>query len=151
LDFELIAQQRLEGWGAIAHTRATLRAVHVTGSDANGTGWQRPWDQWAVRSVGRPFNDEAVYVEPKTERLHLPRRYCALRLPGTMTARPPRWEPPQGGAGLSSDLYRAARVARDVHAVERSVETGDPSYVERRAKNVIVGRLLGRSGVWRRL
>jgi hypothetical protein len=56
-----------------------------------------------------------------------------------------------GTAGLSSDLYRAARLSRDVHAVERSVETGDPSYVVRRTKNVVLGRLLSRAGVWRRL
>ena len=56
-----------------------------------------------------------------------------------------------GTAGLSSDLYRAARIGRDVHAIERSVETGNTAYVERRIKNRIVGRALARAGVWRRL
>ena len=51
----------------------------------------------------------------------------------------------------SNFLYRAARVSRDVESVERSAETGDPRYVERRIKNHILGRLLGRAGVWRAL
>jgi hypothetical protein len=56
-----------------------------------------------------------------------------------------------GLSGHSGMLYRAARVSRDVRAVERTVETGDPTYVARRVKNRIVGRALGRAGVWRRL
>jgi hypothetical protein len=56
-----------------------------------------------------------------------------------------------GTAGLSDDLYKAARLSRDVRAIERTAETGDPSYVVRRVKNVLVGRMLGRAGVWRRL
>jgi hypothetical protein len=45
---------------------------------------------------------------------------------------------------LTSSLYRAARLS----ATGRSVRTG---HVARRAKNVGVGRALGRGSVWRRL
>ena len=48
---------------------------------------------------------------------------------------------------LSSTLFRAARVADDVEAVE----SGSPRRMARRAKNVGLGRALGRVGVWRRL
>jgi len=48
---------------------------------------------------------------------------------------------------LSSKLFRAARIADDVEAVE----SGNPKRVARRARNVVVGRALGRAGVWRRL
>ncbi len=50
---------------------------------------------------------------------------------------------------LSSLLYRAARTARTAEAIERTVETGNPAYVERRAVNIVKGRLLARSGFWR--
>lgn len=43
---------------------------------------------------------------------------------------------------LTSTLYRAARIS----ATGRSVRTG---HAGRRAKNIIVGRALGRSGFWR--
>ncbi|WP_249009264.1 hypothetical protein [Conexibacter sp. DBS9H8] len=56
-----------------------------------------------------------------------------------------------GLSGHSSDLYRAARLSSDVHAAQRSLETGDPTYAARRAKNVVVGRALGKAGVWRKL
>jgi hypothetical protein len=46
---------------------------------------------------------------------------------------------------LSRNLYRAARVARNVEVIE----SGDPRRVNRRIKNVMLGRLLGRAGVWR--
>jgi hypothetical protein len=46
---------------------------------------------------------------------------------------------------LSSQLFKAARVADDIEAVE----SGNPKRMERRAKNVAVGRLLGRAGFWR--
>jgi hypothetical protein len=49
--------------------------------------------------------------------------------------------------GLVSDLYRAARIANDVSALA----SGNPSRITRRAKNVILGRALGRAGVWRAL
>jgi hypothetical protein len=45
---------------------------------------------------------------------------------------------------LTGLLYRAARLP----ATGRSVRTG---HAGRRAKNIIVGRALGRAGVWRRL
>lgn len=48
---------------------------------------------------------------------------------------------------LSGDLFRAARIADDVEAVG----SGNPRRVGRRAKNIALGRLLGRMGVWRRL
>jgi hypothetical protein len=46
---------------------------------------------------------------------------------------------------LSSCLFRAARVARDVEAVA----SGKPRRVARRAKNIAVGRALQRVGFWR--
>ena len=49
---------------------------------------------------------------------------------------------------LSSQLLKAARIADDV---EEAVESGNPERVARRAKNVLLGRALGRAGVWRRL
>lgn len=44
----------------------------------------------------------------------------------------------------TSSLYKAARVS----ATGRAVRTGN---IPRRAKNVAVGRALGRAGVWNRL
>jgi hypothetical protein len=48
---------------------------------------------------------------------------------------------------FSSQLFRAARVMDDVEAVG----SGNPRRMTRRAKNVALGRALGRAGVWRRL
>jgi hypothetical protein len=48
---------------------------------------------------------------------------------------------------LTSTLYRAARLS----ATTRAIASGDPRRVARRAKNVAVGRALGRVGFWRRL
>jgi hypothetical protein len=45
---------------------------------------------------------------------------------------------------LTGLLYRAARLS----ATGRSVRAG---HAGRRVKNVVVGRALGRAGVWRRL
>jgi hypothetical protein len=47
------------------------RWVNITGRDANCIGRQRRRDQWPVGSVRRAVNDEAVYVKPKAEWLHL--------------------------------------------------------------------------------
>lgn len=49
--------------------------------------------------------------------------------------------------GFARNLYRAARIANDVE----TVASGNPRRIRRRAKNKIVGRALGRSGVWRAL
>lgn len=46
---------------------------------------------------------------------------------------------------LSSQLYRAARVTNNIE----TVASGNPRRIARRAKNVTVGRTLGRAGVWR--
>lgn len=48
---------------------------------------------------------------------------------------------------LTSQLYRAARISNNISAVA----SGNPARVARRAKNVALGRALGRAGVWRRL
>ncbi|MHB8492270.1 MAG: hypothetical protein ACYDA6_08690 [Solirubrobacteraceae bacterium] len=45
---------------------------------------------------------------------------------------------------LTSTLYRAARLS----ATGRAIRTGK---APRRAKNIAVGRALGKAGVWRRL
>jgi len=45
---------------------------------------------------------------------------------------------------FTSTLYRAARLSASGRAVRKG-------YVGRRAKNIVVGRTLGRAGVWRRL
>jgi hypothetical protein len=52
---------------------------------------------------------------------------------------------------LSRFLYQAARVSRDVEAIEKTTETGNPKYVTRRAQNKVLGRALGRLGFWRRI
>jgi hypothetical protein len=49
--------------------------------------------------------------------------------------------------GLARFLYRAARVANDAEVLA----SGNPRRIRRRAKNILVGRALGRAGVWRRL
>ena len=48
---------------------------------------------------------------------------------------------------LSSQLFRAARVADDVEAAA----SGNPKRMARRAKNVALGRGLAKAGVFRRL
>ena len=49
--------------------------------------------------------------------------------------------------GFVSEMYRAARLANDVSALA----SGNPSRIARRARTTIVGRALGRAGVWRSL
>jgi hypothetical protein len=49
--------------------------------------------------------------------------------------------------GLVSNLYRTARLANDVSALA----SGNPRRIARRARNRIVGRALGRAGLWRLL
>ena len=44
-------------------------------------------------------------------------------------------------------MYSAARLANDVS----TLASGDPRRIARRAKNKIVGRALGRAGLWRLL
>ena len=48
---------------------------------------------------------------------------------------------------FTSNLYRAARISNNIGAAA----SGKPSRVARRAKNVAVGRTLGRAGAFRRL
>jgi hypothetical protein len=48
---------------------------------------------------------------------------------------------------LRSLLYKSARTLGDVEAVA----SGDPKRISRRAKNKILGRALGRAGIWRSL
>jgi hypothetical protein len=49
--------------------------------------------------------------------------------------------------GLARSLYRAARIANNAE----TLASGNPKRIRRRAKNIIVGRALGRAGIWRRL
>jgi hypothetical protein len=46
---------------------------------------------------------------------------------------------------LRGNLYRSARILGDMQAVT----SGNPKRITRRAKNKLVGRALGRAGVWR--
>ncbi|WP_249021402.1 hypothetical protein [Conexibacter sp. S30A1] len=46
---------------------------------------------------------------------------------------------------FTSQLYRAARISNNIGSLR------SPTRAVRRAKNVAVGRALGRAGVWRRL
>lgn len=48
---------------------------------------------------------------------------------------------------LSSQLFKAARITDDIEAAA----SGNPKRIERRAKNVAVGRTLRKAGVWKRL
>jgi hypothetical protein len=48
------------------------------------------------------------------------------------------------GKSFTSYMYKAARLS----ATGRSIRTGK---APRRAKNILVGRALGKAGVWRRL
>ena len=46
---------------------------------------------------------------------------------------------------FTSQLYRAARISDNIGAIA----SGNPRRVARRAKNVTLGRALGRGGLWR--
>jgi hypothetical protein len=46
---------------------------------------------------------------------------------------------------LRGNLYRSARILGDMQAGA----SGNPKRLERRAKNRLIGRALGRSGFWR--
>jgi hypothetical protein len=46
---------------------------------------------------------------------------------------------------FTSQLYRAARISNNISAIA----SGKPRRVARRAKNVGLGRALGRAGFWR--
>jgi len=48
---------------------------------------------------------------------------------------------------LTSQLFRAARLSDNLSALA----SGNPRRVAHRARNVMLGRALGRAGIWRRL
>lgn len=48
---------------------------------------------------------------------------------------------------FTSQLYRAARMSNNISAVA----SGHPKRMVNRAKNVAVGKALGRAGLWRKL
>ena len=48
---------------------------------------------------------------------------------------------------FTSQLYRAARLSNNISAVA----SGKPRRVATRGKNLVLGKALGRAGVWRRL
>jgi len=48
---------------------------------------------------------------------------------------------------FTASLYRAARFSNTMGAIA----SGNPRRIARRAKNITLGRTLGRAGVWRRL
>jgi hypothetical protein len=48
---------------------------------------------------------------------------------------------------FTSDLYGAARISNNLPAIA----SGRPRRITHRARNVMIGRTLGRAGLWRRL
>lgn len=48
---------------------------------------------------------------------------------------------------LTRSLYQAARLSNNV----QTVLSGNPRRIARRTKNVVLGRALGRAGVWGKL
>jgi hypothetical protein len=48
---------------------------------------------------------------------------------------------------FTSQLYRAARLSNNISAVA----SGNPRRVATRGKNLVLGKALGRAGVWRKL
>lgn len=49
--------------------------------------------------------------------------------------------------GFVSFLYKSARMANDISVIT----SGNPKRIQRRLKNKIIGRLIGRAGGWDRL
>ncbi len=52
--------------------------------------------------------------------------------------------------GMTSFLYRLARLSADARAVERSLETGSPTPIIRRATNKLWGRNVISKMWWKR-
>lgn len=50
---------------------------------------------------------------------------------------------------LTSQLFRGARLSAT--ATASAVASGNPKRIARRGKNIVVGRALGKAGVWKRL
>jgi hypothetical protein len=55
------------------------------------------------------------------------------------------FEIPTASGPLGARFYRAARISNNISAIA----SGNPRRVTRRAKNVALGRALGRGGFWR--
>ncbi|MEO8898727.1 MAG: hypothetical protein ABI352_10135 [Candidatus Dormibacter sp.] len=53
----------------------------------------------------------------------------------------------ESSVNITRALYRAARISNNLSAIA----SGNPRRIARRAKNIAVGRALGRGGIWRRL
>jgi hypothetical protein len=67
------------------------------------------------------------------------------------TGGPATWDPQDqeltNDMNLTSFLFKAARLSASASAIA----SGKPKRIARRAKNVAVGRVLARAGIWRRL
>ena len=48
---------------------------------------------------------------------------------------------------ITRALYRAARISNNLSALA----SGNPRRIARRAKNVAIGRIFARAGIWRNL
>lgn len=53
----------------------------------------------------------------------------------------------ESSVNITRALYRAARISNNLSAIA----SDNPRRIARRAKNIAVGRALGRGGIWRRL